>query len=120
MNKIVRLGEVAVDSGQLMIADPSYMAGWEADQPVPGQQGSGFTRTGKLAYSDACAVTCPDGLASPGFTGTRYGGNFGARSYGQALAFRSGYGDGVYPVYARVNEDGRVVSVTVYMDGQRR
>ena len=118
MNKIVRLGEVGVDSGQLMIVDPCYMAPWEADSPVSGPKGDGFTRTWRLAYSDACAVTCPDGHNSPGFTGTRYGGNFG--KHDEALAFPSGYGDGVYPVYAEINGDGRVVSVTVYMDGQRR
>ena len=112
MNKIVRLGEVGVDSGQLMIVDPCYLGPWKADSPVSGPKGDGFTRTYRLAYSDACAVTCPDGNARAG-----RGGNFGKND--EALAFSSCYGDGVYPVYAEINRDGRVVSVTVYMDGQR-
>lgn len=31
------------------------------------------------------------------------------------VAFSSGYGDGLYPVYAEYNDDGRIVRVTIDM-----
>lgn len=34
---------------------------------------------------------------------------------GLAVAFRSGYGDGCYPVYGFTNEDGRIVRVVIEM-----
>lgn len=34
---------------------------------------------------------------------------------GAGVAFSSGYGDGVYPVYARRNEDGRIVEARIVM-----
>lgn len=34
---------------------------------------------------------------------------------GLGVAFSSGYGDGVYPVYARYSEDGRVAEVKIVM-----
>jgi hypothetical protein len=36
---------------------------------------------------------------------------------GLGVAFRSGYGDGCYPVYGRKNEDGRVAEVRIVMIG---
>lgn len=46
-----------------------------------------------------------------------------AEQYGPhdlSLVVCSGYGDGFYPVYGRVNDDGRVVEVRVLMDFDER
>ena len=40
---------------------------------------------------------------------------YGMGHAGIAVAFRSGYGDGYYPVYAYKNEEGRIIRVEILM-----
>jgi hypothetical protein len=71
-----------VDSGQLTIIDPCYVA----EEP--------------LNYDDVCESTGnKDG----------YGSIFGEL----AVAFRTTFGDGLYPVYAEYDEDGLLTRVSV-------
>ena len=47
--------------------------------------------------------------------------NFGQLNYrmghaGAGVVFGSGYGDGVYPVYVRKNDEGRIVEVRILME----
>jgi len=35
-----------------------------------------------------------------------------------AVVFSTGYGDGVYPVYVQMNEDGRVSKVVIDFEGE--
>jgi len=63
----------------------------------------------EFSYRGACDVS------------HRLGNNFGQLNYrlghpGVGVAFSSGNGDGVYPVYARRNREGRVVEVRIVMD----
>ncbi len=85
------IGHVAVDSGTLMICDPSYI-GHEIN---------------KDRIEEIWEAT----------DGPERGGNvyFTRGHVGAAVAFRSGYGDGVYPAYAHYNKDGRVVKVEIDM-----
>jgi hypothetical protein len=34
-----------------------------------------------------------------------------------AVVFNTGYGDGIYPVYVQMNEDGRVSKVVIDFEG---
>lgn len=99
------IGWVGVDSGQLMIGDPSYIGkGFATDEFDP----SNPDDSGKypMTYNGVCGATLSDK-------------GFGELGNATAVAFRSGLGDGVYPVYAVVVDDPvwgrRVASVTVVM-----
>ena len=96
------VGHVSVDSGQVMIIAPCYVLDGEHDDAP-----SYLPSDGKVArYGHPCAVTLSD---------ERHG-EFPAKGYATAIASSSGYGDGNYPVYARKNDEGRVVELTIYFD----
>jgi hypothetical protein len=60
------------------------------------------------SYNGACHATTGDDL---------YGQlNYRMGHPGAGVAFSSGYGDGVYPVYVRKNKDGRIVEVRILME----
>lgn len=81
------LGWCAVDSGQIMITDPGYVSYWD-DKAEYGDNVAG----GHFSYPGACDQT----LSS------RKGGQlyFPAGHAGVAVVASSGFGDGMYPVYA--------------------
>lgn len=102
-NTTRRIGNVWVDSGQMMLGDPCYLEGW---------QGHDFAddRPGEYSYAGACTATLSDDSA--GIIGTDHRGT----REGMAAVFATGYGDGSYPVDVTYNSDGRVVAVTILFD----
>ena len=96
------VGHVSVDSGQVMIVDPCYVLDGEHDD-APKHDPKDHKQ---CTYGHPCEVTISD---------KRYG-EFFAKGFGTAIASSSGYGDGNYPVYARKNDEGRVVELTIYFD----
>lgn len=152
------IGEVGVDSGQLLLTDPCYIASeWQGegdmsclDSYFKDSEGRLFcySRSGSIpegatlfasyqkvlpglgktvnqlikegtltevkrrtlreySYAGCCSVTRSD--AGAGELHYKLGHS------GAGVAFRSGYGDGSYPVYARMSADGRVAEVRVVM-----
>lgn len=102
-----RIGEVGVDSGQLMITDPCYIGSqWKdtqfADSDKP---------TGEFSYDGACRATCGDTQAGQL--------NYELGHSGAGVVFSSGYGDGCYEVWARYIDDPdwgtRIAEVRVIM-----
>ena len=94
-------GSFAVDSGQAMVGDPCYLDKWE-----PWANGTPFEHeenAGKYSYLGACGVTLKDG--------------YGQLGAADAVVFSTGYGDGLYPVYVKLNDDGRVGMVVIDFDG---
>lgn len=94
-------GSFAVDSGQAIVGDPCYLDKWE-----PWADGTPFEHeenAGNYGYLGACGVTLKDG--------------FGQLGSADAVAFSTGYGDGLYPVYVKLNDDGRVGMVIIDFDG---
>ncbi|NCD10765.1 MAG: DUF4241 domain-containing protein, partial [Negativicutes bacterium] len=81
------IGSVGVDSGQLLVIDPCYLGRWKDDD---------FDQPSKepLSYSSACQLTLSEEQA----------GELGNSS---AVAFSSGFGDGVYPVIAHYKDYGK-------------
>jgi hypothetical protein len=101
-SKEVVIGDVAVDSGQLMICDPCYLKEYEANEFRPNES----VKEGDFSYHAVCHLTT--GSTPHGQLCFRHG------HPGFAVAFSSGYGDGLYPVYATI-EDGRVMEVRIVM-----
>ena len=94
-------GSFAVDSGQAIVGDPCYLDKWE-----PWADGTPFEHeenAGNYGYLGACGVTLKEG--------------FGQLGSADAVAFSTGYGDGLYPVYVKLNDDGRVGMVIIDFDG---
>jgi len=102
--KIMLLGQVGVDSGQIVISDPCYIdSEWKKD--VEYDQG----KKGEYSYGGACK-TCDS---------KNLGGqlNYKRGHAGAGVALRTGYGDGMYPVYGVYNDEGRITKVLVDFEG---
>jgi len=101
----VKLGEIGVDSGQVMVCDPCYLDGWKSNEFIT--KGNKDTRrTHTFSYDGACRETCH---------APEKGGQLGGAL---AVVASSGYGDGTYPVYAEYNREGRLIRLTVEFDEQ--
>lgn len=117
---VVFLGEVAVDSGQLMVTDPCYIGSqwlppsdedrvWWRDQS-PGAEIDGTPTAGEdeerlfpYSYRGASEATLSNG----------YGGlAFELGHAGAGVAFGTAWGDGIYPVYGELH-NGRIVRVYI-------
>lgn len=87
-----KIGMLSVDAGLMMLGDPCYVIGREI---------------GKLDWREFLS---------------RYADNHNDQvmqiEKGTAIMFQTGYGDGSYPVFAKI-EDGIVKSVTVVFDNSR-
>jgi hypothetical protein len=83
------IGYVAVDSGQILITDPGYLNGW-------GKEGFGEAGVSHYSYGGACSTTLTDKQAGQL--------NFAAGHAGAGVVSSTGYGDGMYPVYAHFEE----------------
>jgi hypothetical protein len=91
------LGHVPVDSGQLLLVDPCYLKDW---------RGGPFNLDFKADndYAKCCLASLSVKGGGPVFNEL-------------AVCFSTGWGDGMYPVYA-TKEDGRIVRVEVDMAGE--
>lgn len=97
IKEMTLIGHFSVDSGQAMVGDPCYLDDWEN-----WENGTPFdheSKAGQYGYLGACGITLKEG--------------YGELDRGKAVAFSTGYGDGLYPVYAELNEDGRVARVVI-------
>ena len=97
--ELKHVGSFTVDSGQVMIGDPCYLDEWQDWNRDKESFDNHLTKAGEYGYLGACGVTLKD--------------NFGEVGNGRAVVSTTGYGDGVYPVYAEVNEDGRVAKIII-------
>lgn len=102
IEQLTYAGSFGVDSGQAMIGDPCYLDSFE-HWPV-GTEFNHEEKAGEYGYLGACGVTLREG--------------FGELGSGQAVAFSTGYGDGVYPVYVKLNDEGRVVMAVIDFNGE--
>jgi hypothetical protein len=91
------IGSFAVDSGQAMVGDPCYLDGWKTNE---GEEWNLEGKVGEYSYQGASATTLEN-------TGTM------ELSSGKAVVFSSGYGDGLYPVWAQFDNDGRIAKIVI-------
>jgi hypothetical protein len=93
-------GSFSVDSGQAMVGDPCYLSDYD---PNTNDAWSPAGKEGQYSYQGVSATTLTN--------------NFGLIADGKAVAFSTGYGDGSYPVYVKINQDGRVSMVVIDFEG---
>jgi hypothetical protein len=91
VNQLKQIGQFAVDSGQAMVGDPCYLDQWETNK---GEEWNLDGRIGEYSYQGASA-------------------SMGTLGNGLSVTFPTGYGDGLYPVYAKFNEDGRISKIVI-------
>ena len=108
------IGNIFVDSGQALIGDPCYLdewKNWDSDSGIPFDEHK--NRSGEYGYLGAANATLSKKgygtlgtgvIESTGITGTKAG---------SAVVFSTGYGDGLYPVYAEINEDGLIARIVI-------
>ncbi len=97
------IGSFSVDSGQAMVGDPCYLDEWQNwDESEPFE--NHVEKAGQYGYLGACGVTLSKG--------------YGMVGMGSGIVFTTGYGDGLYPVYAEINDDGRVAKIVIDFIGE--
>jgi hypothetical protein len=84
-----------------MVGDPCYLDQWKTDEGVEWNLEG---KEGQYTYQGASATTISN--------------DFGELGLGSAVVFNTGYGDGYYPVYVQINEDGRVSKVVIDFEGE--
>ena len=96
------VGHIGVDSGQMMLGDPCYFDEWGGGEFT--SAGEDAPPNGAFDYDGACRAT----------TGGHKAGLLGN---GLAAVCSTGFGDGTYPVYVEVSDQGqwgqRVKSMTI-------
>jgi hypothetical protein len=90
------IGHFSVDSGQAMVGDPCYLDEWDTNR---NEEWNIEGKEGQYSYHGASATTIAN--------------NYGELGMATAVVFSTGYGDGLYPVYAEMNEDGRVARILI-------
>jgi len=137
-----QIGVVGVDSGQLMVCDPCYIdSQWESEDfempeeeiIYPNGKVEPIVRCSKKWFEliddiNSGKLKLREGKPKPAKHNFSYNAcakktlgeysdgqlNFKMGHAGVGVVFRSGFGDGTYPVYAR-EEDGRVAEVRIVM-----
>jgi hypothetical protein len=84
------IGKFGVDSGQAMIGDPCYLESWETWDDKVQDFNDHPQHKGKYSYLGACNTTIEN--------------SYGELGHATAVVFNTGFGDGLYPVYAQINE----------------
>ena len=102
------VGYVGVDSDQMMLGDPCYFDEWGGGDFT--SAGEDAPPNGAFDYDGACRATLAEAKA-------------GVLGNGMSIVCRSGFGDGQYPVYIEISDEGdwgqRVKSMTiVFIDDQ--
>jgi hypothetical protein len=93
------IGRFAVDSGQAMIGDPCYLDNWKPWNSEVDNFEDHINKVGEYGYLGACNATITN--------------NYGELNQGSSVVFNTGWGDGVYPVYANIDDEGTIHSITV-------
>ena len=101
VDNLIQAGWFSVDSGQAMVGDPCYLDGWKTNE---GEEWNLEGKIGQYSYHGASATTIEH--------------SYGELGIGTAVVFNTGYGDGYYPVYVQMNEDGRVSKVVIDFEGE--
>jgi hypothetical protein len=99
LTDLIHAGSFGVDSGQAMVGDPCYLDNWDTNK---NDEWNLEGKVGEYSYQGASATTLANNYGELGFN---------------AVVFSTGYGDGLYPVYVQLNEDGRVSKVVIDFEG---
>lgn len=99
-NSLTYIGSISVDSGQIMIGDPCYLNEWDTNR---GDEWNLQGKAGQYSYQGASATTLKN--------------THGTLGLARSVVCSSGFGDGIYPIYAVYDENGVVAQVIIdFMD----
>jgi hypothetical protein len=101
IDNLIQAGWFSVDSGQAMVGDPCYLDQWKTNE---GDEWNLEGKIGEYSYQGASATTIEN--------------SYGELGIGTAVVFNTGYGDGYYPVFVEMNEDGRISKVVIDFEGE--
>lgn len=110
-----QIGEVSVDTGRLIIADPCYLDGLKEN---PSELAGAIIQTDLLGLCDSVGENFdtlrqdPDAMARVLAQRKIFGEAKFPGGDAVFVASETGYGDGRYPVFSKV-EDGRVVGIWI-------
>jgi hypothetical protein len=93
------IGRFAVDSGQAMIGDPSYLENWKNWDKDVDEFEDHVNHVGEYGYLGACNATSTKG--------------YGELNQGSSVVFDTGWGNGVFSVYANIDDEGTIHSITI-------
>jgi hypothetical protein len=96
------IGEIGVDAGLCWIGDPCYIL--HKEQP-PNAIGNSWEEFCDILHEDDLYPTCKQFCYDLGHAGL-------------GIVVSTGYGDGTYPVYAELNDEGRIAKVWVEFIGE--
>jgi hypothetical protein len=97
VNRFKLIGEIGVDAGLCWIGDPGYIL--HREQP-PKAIGKNWDEFCDILDEDGRYPTCKQFCYDLGHAGL-------------GVVVSTGYGDGVCPVYAQLNDEGRIARVRV-------
>lgn len=100
IDNLINAGYFSVDSGQAMVGDPCYLDDWDTNK---NDEWNLEGKEGQYSYHGASATTLSKDFGPLGFN---------------AVVFSTGKGNGLYPVYVQLNEDGRVSKVVINFEGE--
>jgi len=139
--KKIFLGNVSVDSGQLMITDPCYVNDFESnefddirkyqhketkdilqyrkdfthyEQTIPKYKMTMNELNAKGIFEEMPRSNSDNSYSYNGACHQTYNGG-GELGNSLGVAFHSGYGDGMYSVYGYRNKDNRIMKVEIIM-----
>jgi len=98
---LIFVGSFGVDSGIAMVGDPCYLDNWDTNK---NDKWDIKDKIGEFSYHGACATTL-DSM-------------YGELGNGSAVVFNTGFGDGLYPVFVKLNDEGRVSKVIIDFEGE--
>jgi hypothetical protein len=104
VSKLVLAGTFGVDSGQAMIGDPCYLDTWQPWNSEEMNFEDHNLVQGEYGYLGACNATLTKG--------------YGTLGAANAVVMSTGYGDGLYPVYVKLTDDGRVAMAVIDFTGE--
>ncbi len=121
--QVVRLGEVGVDSGQLMITDPCYIDDeWQHDLVLDEDAVTEIVGRRQPSQGETANDASGDDQKLPSYSykgvmEATLSNGYGELAYrlghpGAGVAFLTAWGDGVYPIYGEMH-DGRIIRVYI-------
>ena len=97
LNTCKQIGEIGIDAGLCWIGDPCYIVHAERTPKAVGKNWEEFCN---LLHDDDQYPMCKQF-------------NYDLGHAGLGVVVSTGYGDGVYPVFAEFSDDGRIARVWV-------
>jgi hypothetical protein len=111
-NTIKQIGVIGVDAGLCWIGDPSYIMHHDRDSEATHasdqEAWASLSKAIGNSWSEFCDIL-NRGQQHP--TARQF--NYVLGHPGLGVCVETGYGDGIYPVYAEINDEGRIAKVSV-------